>query len=82
VVSAGGVPRPGSPIRITLNRALPIGSMLNMLDGNQNIVGALRVQDHDAYGVSATVVTSFATTAPDTTWTVASPGGRSPWLAS
>ena len=82
VVSAGGVPRPGSPIRITLNRDLPIGSMLNMLDGNQNIVGALRVQDHDAYGVSATVVTSFATTAPDATWTVASPGGRSPWLAS
>jgi hypothetical protein len=82
VVSAGGVPRPGSPIRITLNRTLPIGSMLNMLDGAQNIVGALRVQDHDAYGVSATVVTSFATTAPDATWTVASPGGRSPWLAS
>jgi hypothetical protein len=82
VVSSGGVPRPGSPIRITLNRDLPIGSMLNMLDGNQNIVGALRVQDHDAYGVSATVVTSFATTAPDATWTVASPGGRSPWLAS
>ena len=82
VVSAGGVPRPGAPIRITLNRALPIGSMLNMLDGNQNIVGTLRVQDHDAYGTSATVVTSFATTAPDTTWTVASPGGRSPWLAS
>ncbi|MBV8443978.1 MAG: hypothetical protein JO312_26055 [Hyphomicrobiales bacterium] len=82
VISAGGVPRPGLPIRITLNRPLPIGSMLNMLDGNQNIVGALRVQDHDAYGVSATVVTSFATTAPDSTWTVASPGRRSPWLAS
>jgi hypothetical protein len=82
VISAGGVPRPGLPIRITLNRPLPIGTMLNMLDGAQNIVGALRVQDHDAYGVSATVVTSFATTAPDATWTVASRGGRSPWLAS
>jgi hypothetical protein len=82
VVSAGGVPRPGSPIRITLNRPLPIGSTLNMFDANRNIVGTLRVQDNDAYGVSATVVTSFATTAPDATWTVASPRGRSPWLAS
>lgn len=82
VVSTGGVPRPGLPIRITLSRPTPIGTVLNMFDDKQNIVGTLRVQDHDAYGTSATVVTSFATTAPDATWTVASPRGRSPWLAS
>ena len=82
VASTGGAPRPGSPIRITLNRPPPIGTVLNLLDANQNIVGTLRVQDHDAYGTSATVVTSFATTAASPNWTVASQGGRSPWLAS
>ena len=82
VVSTGGVPMPGSPIRITLNRPPPIGTVLNMFDANHNIVGTLRVQDHDAYGASATVVTSFATTAPNANWTVVSQGGRSPWLAS
>jgi hypothetical protein len=82
VVSTGGVPVPGSPIRITLNRPPPIGTVLNLFDANQNIVGTLRVQDHDAYGTSATVVTSFAKTIPSATWTVASQGGRSPWLAS
>ncbi len=82
VVSTGGVPLPGLPIRITLNRPPPIGTLLNLFDANQNIVGTLRVQDHDAYGTSATVVTSFATTAPNPNWTVASQGDRSPWLAS
>jgi hypothetical protein len=82
VVSTGGIPLPGLPIRITLNRPPPIGTLLNMFDDNQNIVGTLRVQDHDAYGTSATVVTSFAKTSPSANWTVASPKGRSPWLPS
>ena len=82
VVSSGGIPRPGQPIRITLNRPPPIGTVLNLLDANQNVVGTLRVQDHDGAGTTAAVVTSFATTAAQTNWTVASQGGRSPWLAS
>jgi len=82
VASSGGIPRPGQPIRITLNRPPPIGTLLNLLDANQNVVGTLRVQDHDEAGTTAAVVSSFATTAARTDWTVASQGGRSPWLAS
>jgi hypothetical protein len=82
VVSNGGIPRPGQPIRITLNRPPPIGTLLNLLDAKQNIVGTLRVQDHDGAGTTAAIVTSFATTAATTEWTIASQGGRSPWLAS
>lgn len=82
VVSSGGVPRPGHPVRITLNRPPPIGTLLNLLDANQNIVGTLRVQDHDGTGTTAAVVTSFATTEARPDWTVASQGGRSPWLSS
>jgi len=40
------------------------------------------VQDHDAFGTTATVVTSNATVAPTSGWTVASRGGRAPWLPS
>lgn len=60
IATTGGVPQIGIPIRVVLNRAPPIGTLLNMLDDSQNIVGTLRVQDHDAQGTTATVVTSFA----------------------
>ncbi len=80
VATTGGVPQIGIPIRVVLNRAPPIGTLLNMLDDSQNVVGTLRVQDHDAQGTTATVVTSFARTAPTSAWTIASPGGRAPWL--
>jgi len=82
VSSTGGVPQPGVPIRVVLNRPPPIGTMLNVFDAKQSLVATLRVQDHDSFGTTANIVTSFATTAPTTSWTVASPGGRSPWLAS
>src|SRR5271166_619729 len=82
VASSGGVPQPGVPIRVTLNRLTPIGTTLDLLDANQSVVGTLRVQDHDAFGTTATVVTSNATVAPTSGWTVASRGGRAPWLPS
>jgi len=82
VTSTGGVPRPGVPIRVVLNRPPPIGTVMNLLDANQSVIGTVRVQDHDALGTTATVVTSFATTAPTSGWTVAVPGSRAPWLPS
>jgi len=82
VVATGGVPRPGVPIRVILNRTPPIGTVLHLLDENQNVVGTIRVQDQDALGTTASVVTSFAKTAPTSGWTVSTPGGRAPWLAS
>lgn len=80
IATTGGVPQAGIPIRVVLNRAPPIGTLLNMLDDSRNVVGTVRVQDHDAQGTTATVVTSFARTAPTSAWTIASPGGRAPWL--
>ncbi len=80
VASTGGVPRPGVPIRVVLNRTAPIGTVLHLLDANQSVVGTLRVTDHDALGTTATVVTSAASTAPTSGWTVAVPGSRAPWL--
>ena len=82
VASSGGVPRPGVPIRVVLNRLTPIGTTLNLLDANQSVVGTLRVVDHDASGTTATVVTSNAATAPTSSWTVASRDARAPWLPS
>jgi hypothetical protein len=82
VTSSGGVPRPGVPIRVVLTRLPPIGTVLDLLDANQSIVGTLRVQDHDPLGTTASVVTSHATTAPTSGWTVAARGGRAPWLPS
>jgi hypothetical protein len=82
VSTGGGVPQPGVPIRVVLNRLPPIGTLLNLIDANQSVVGTLRVQDHDARGTTASVVTSFATTAPTSGWTVSAPGSRAPWLPS
>ncbi len=82
VTSSGGVPRPGVPIRVVLTRLPPIGTVLDLLDANQSIVGTLRVQDHDPLATTASVVTSHATTAPTSGWTVAARGGRAPWLPS
>jgi hypothetical protein len=82
VASTGGVPRPGVPIRVILNRWPPIGTVMNLLDERQSVVGTVRVQDHDSLGTTATVVTSFASSAPTSGWSVAVPGGRAPWLPS
>jgi hypothetical protein len=82
VVVTGGIPRPGVPIRVILNRTPPIGTVLHLLDENQNVVGTIKVQDQDALGTTASVVTSFAKTAPTSGWTVSTPGGRAPWLSS
>jgi hypothetical protein len=65
-----------------LNRLTPIGTTLDLLDANQSVVGMLRVQDHDASGTTATVVSTTATTAPTSGWTVASREARAPWLPS
>jgi hypothetical protein len=70
------------PIRVVLNRRPPIGTVLNLLDDSQTVVGTIRVQDHDALGTTATVVTSYAQTAPNSRWSVASPTGRTAWLPS
>jgi hypothetical protein len=82
VTSTGGVPRPGVPIRVTLNRPPPIGTVMNLLDANQSVIGTLRVQDHDALGTTATVVTSIAKTAPTAGWSVATRGARAPRMLS
>ncbi len=82
VASTGGVPRAGVPIRVILNRRPPIGTVMNLLDAGQSVVGTVRVQDHDAQGTTATVMTSKATTSPTAGWTVAVPGSRAPWLPS
>jgi hypothetical protein len=81
-VASGGVPRPGVPIRIILNRPPPIGTVLNLLDDTQTLVGTLRVEDHDALGTTASVITSFAQTAPTSGWTVTAPSAHTPWLPS
>jgi hypothetical protein len=82
VATTGGIPRPGVPIRVVLNRLPPIGTQLNLLDETQSIVATIRVQDHDSLGTTATVLTSFAQTAPTGGWTVAAPTGRTAWLPS
>ena len=80
VVSTGGIPRPGLPIRITLNRAshrFDLQPARRQPEHRRHFAraGSRRLR-HDA-----TVVTSFAATAPNTDWTVASqaavrPGSR------
>jgi hypothetical protein len=82
VASTGGVPRPGVPIRVILNRRPPIGTVMNLLDDRQSVIGTVRVMDHDSLGTTATVVTSFARSAPTSAWSVAVPGSRAPWLPS
>jgi hypothetical protein len=82
VASTGGVPRPGVPIRVILNRWPPIGTVMNLLDDSQSVIGTVRVQDHDSLGTTATVVTSFANRAPTSAWSVSVPGRRAPWLPS
>ncbi len=82
VATTGGVPQPGVPIRIVLNRPPPIGTVLNLLDQTQTVVGTIRVQDHDALGTTAMVVSSYAQSAPTGGWSVASPTGRTEWLPS
>jgi hypothetical protein len=77
VATTGGV-----PIRVVLNRLPPIGTLLNLLDDTQSVVGAIRVVDHDSTGTTATVVTSYARTAPTSSWSVAAPQRRGPWLPS
>jgi hypothetical protein len=70
------------PIRIILNRPPPIGTVLNLLDETQTIVGTLRVDDHDALGTTASVLTSFTQTAPTSGWVVTAPSAHTPWLPS
>ena len=82
VATTGGVPIPGVPIRVVLNRPPPIGTVLNLLDDRQSVVGTIRVVDHDSTGTTATVVTSYARTAPTSSWSVAAPQRRGPWLPS
>lgn len=82
VATGGGVPRPGVPIRIILNRPPPIGTVLNLLDETQTVVGTLRVDDHDALGTTASVLTSFTQTAPTSGWVVTAPSAHTPWLPS
>jgi hypothetical protein len=82
IATGGGVPRPGVPIRIILNRPPPIGTVLNLLDETQTLIGTLRVEDHDALGTTAAVITSFAQSAPTSAWTVIAPGAHTPWLPS
>ena len=82
VATGGGVPRPGVPIRVILNRPPPIGTVLNLLDDTQTIIGTLRVEDHDDLGTTASVLTSFAQTAPTSGWSVTAPRAHTPWLLS
>jgi hypothetical protein len=56
--------------------------LLNLRDENQAVVGTIRVADHDAMGTTATVIASFAQTAPTSGWSVAAPQGRAAWLPS
>lgn len=82
VATTGGVPRPGLPIRVALNRRPPIGTALNLFDETQAVVATIRVEDHDARGTTATVITSYARSAPTGAWSVAAMAGRAPWLPS
>jgi len=82
VVSAGGAPRPGWPIRVILNRPPPIGTVLNLFDVNRTIIGTVKVQDHDSFGSSATIVSLFTPVGTGAGLTVASQHGRSAWLPS
>jgi hypothetical protein len=82
VATTGRVPVPGVPIRVVLNRLPPIGTVLNLLDDRQSVVGTIRVSDHDTTGTTAMVVTSYARTPPTSAWSVTAPGGRAPWLPS
>jgi hypothetical protein len=60
----------------------PIGTLLNVYDATRTLVATVRVQDHDSFGTTAATVSSFGSATPTAAWTVASQGGRSPWLAS
>jgi hypothetical protein len=80
VATGGAVIVPGLPIRVTLNRTLPIGTLLNLYDGNQKVVGTVRVADQDAYGTSVHVVSSYTAAPPTSGWTVRATGARAPRL--
>jgi hypothetical protein len=80
VATGGAVIVPGLPIRVILNRTPPIGTLLNLYDGNQTVVGTVRVSDQDAYGTSVHVVASYTAAPPTSGWTVRATGARAPRL--
>ncbi|MCQ8130539.1 hypothetical protein [Methylomonas rivi] len=51
-----GVFRPGELLRLNLNRAALPGQALQLLDAQRQVVGMLRVDDHDQNGTVATLM--------------------------
>ncbi|MCK9605742.1 MAG: hypothetical protein M0R33_04740 [Methylomonas sp.] len=51
-----GIFRPGELLRLNLNRAAMPGQALQLLDAQRQVVGMLRVDDHDQNGTVATLM--------------------------
>lgn len=54
-----GVFRPGELLRLNLNREAVPGTSLQLLDAQRQVVGLLRVDDHDKNGAVATVMRMY-----------------------
>lgn len=62
----------GDPVRFTLSRAAPIGTLLDVFDAGQRLVGKMRLEDATSDGASGRLVASYAgNVAPGTQLTVA-----------
>jgi hypothetical protein len=60
VLSAPPQLRPGSLLRVALNREALPGTRLQLLDQDQKFVGEVQVDDHDAQGAVVSLISSVA----------------------
>jgi hypothetical protein len=67
VLSAPPQLRPGSLLRVALNREALPGTRLHLLDQDQRFVGEVQVDDHDAQGAVVSLISSVATNLAVTT---------------
>ncbi len=51
-----GIFRPGEILRLNLNREAAPGTQLQLLDAQRQVVGMMRVDDHDQNGTVATLM--------------------------
>ena len=62
VVSAPAQLRPGSLLRVALNREALPGTRLHLFDQDHRVVGEVQVDDHDAQGAVVSLISSTSST--------------------
>ena len=62
MVSAPAQLRPGSLLRVALNREALPGTRLHLFDQDHRVVGEVQVDDHDAQGAVVSLISSTSST--------------------